>query len=81
MKRVTINDLHEGDRVKFQGLDIPGVNPDQVFTVFKHRTPAGNVKIRWGIDFFTYANIPNWRRMKFEIVERAPRDQEQTEIF
>ena len=71
MKRITVNDLHEGDRIQFkEPLNIRGVDDDQIFTIFKHRTPSGAVKIRFGIDFFTYANIPNWRRMKFEIVER-----------
>lgn len=70
MKRITVNDLHEGDKIRFlEPLNIPHVKDDQIFTVYKKRMASG-VKIRFGIDFFTYANIPNWRRMKFEIVER-----------
>ncbi len=72
MKRITVNDLHEFDKIRFlEPLNIPHVKDDQIFTVYKHRTPSGAVKIRFGIDFFTYANIPNWRRMKFKIIERG----------
>ena len=77
MKRITVNDLKEGDRIQFdEPLNIPGVDDKQIFTVFKHRTPAGAVKIRFGIDFFTYANIPNWRRMKFHFHKEAQNDRQ-----